>query len=101
MIDVNLTGMFLTVQSVYQHMIERQSGKIVCIGSVAGKIGGVIAGAGYVASKGGVHSFIKVIAKEAAPRGCISIELPLGQLIVICQMEYQYPISVKRYLCRD
>lgn len=67
--DINLTGMFLTVQSVYRHMEDRQSGKIVCMGSIAGKVGGVIAGADYVASKGGVHSFVKSIAKEAAPKG--------------------------------
>ncbi|MEW9674156.1 SDR family NAD(P)-dependent oxidoreductase [Ammoniphilus sp. 3BR4] len=67
--DVNLTGMFLTVQSVYRQMAYQESGKIVCIGSIAGKVGGVIAGTDYVASKGGVHSFVKSVAKEAAPKG--------------------------------
>jgi 3-oxoacyl-[acyl-carrier protein] reductase len=68
-VSINLTGIFLTVQSVYSHMRERKSGKIVCIGSIAGKVGGVISGPHYVASKGGVHSFIKAAAKEAAPLG--------------------------------
>lgn len=67
--DVNLTGMFLTVQSVCRQMSEQESGKIVCIGSIAGKVGGVIAGTDYVASKGAVHSLVKSVAKEAGPKG--------------------------------
>jgi 3-oxoacyl-[acyl-carrier protein] reductase len=66
---VNLTGAFLTVQAVSKHMAVRKQGKIVCLGSIAGKIGGVISGPSYVASKGGVHSFIKSAAKELAPLG--------------------------------
>jgi len=68
-LEVNTTGMFLTVQAVYRHMAARKSGKIVCIGSISGMIGGIIAGADYVTSKGGVHSLIKAVAKEAAPKG--------------------------------
>lgn len=68
-IDVNLTGTFITVQAVYKHMRERRYGKIVCIGSVAGHVGGVISGPHYVASKGGIHSFVKRAAKEAASYG--------------------------------
>lgn len=67
--DINLTGMFLTVQAVYRQMAEQESGKIVCIGSIAGKVGGVIAGTDYVASKGAVHSLVKSVAKEAGPKG--------------------------------
>jgi 3-oxoacyl-[acyl-carrier protein] reductase len=66
---VNLTGMFLTVQTVYRHMAERNYGKIVCIGSIAGKVGGINSGSHYVASKGGVHSFIKSLAKGVASEG--------------------------------
>jgi len=67
--EINLTGVFLTVQSVFRHMKERQSGKIVCIGSIAGKVGGVISAPNYIASKGGVHSFVKSVAKEGGPFG--------------------------------
>ena len=59
--------------TVYRHMAERNAGKIVCIGSIAGKVGGVIAGTDYVASKGGVHSLVKSVAKEAGPKGiCVN-----------------------------
>lgn len=68
-LTVNLKGTFLTCKEVYRHMQEQNSGKIVCIGSVAGKVGGVISGPHYVASKGGIHGFIKWLAKDAAPHG--------------------------------
>jgi 3-oxoacyl-[acyl-carrier protein] reductase len=68
-IEVNLTGMFLTVQAAYRQMEKKGYGKIVCLGSISGKVGGIISGPHYVASKGGIHSFIKSVAKEAAPIG--------------------------------
>lgn len=68
-LDINLTGTFLPVHSVYKEMVKNKSGKIICIGSVSAQVGGVISGADYVASKGGVHSFIKSVAKEAAQNG--------------------------------
>lgn len=63
---VNLKGTFLVVQAVLPYMKERKYGKIVCLGSVAGKVGGVISGPHYVASKGGIHAFIKWVAKDGA-----------------------------------
>ncbi|MBI0579868.1 3-oxoacyl-ACP reductase FabG [Neobacillus cucumis] len=68
-IEVNLTGMFLTVQAAYRQMEKKGYGKIVCLGSISGKVGGIISGPHYVASKGGLHSFIKSVAKEAASKG--------------------------------
>ena len=56
-------------------MIERQSGKIINIASVAGVIG-MQKAAEYAAAKGGVIAFTKTIAKELAQYGinvnCIS-----------------------------
>lgn len=68
-LDVNLVGTFNAVRSVYPQLEERRQGKVVCIGSVAGKVGGVISGPAYVASKGGIHALVKWLAKTAAPLG--------------------------------
>jgi 3-oxoacyl-[acyl-carrier protein] reductase len=65
---VNLKGTLWMVQAAYPHMTER-GGKIVCIGSVAGKVGGLLAGPHYVASKGGIHALVKWLAKAGAPHG--------------------------------
>jgi len=50
-------------------MIERKSGCIVNLSSVSGKIGGVMAGADYSASKAAVICLTKSLAKAGAPYG--------------------------------
>jgi 3-oxoacyl-[acyl-carrier protein] reductase len=68
-LQTNLRGTFLMSQSAWPHMQKQQSGKIICMGSIAGKIGGILAGAHYSASKGGIHSFVKWAAKRGAQYG--------------------------------
>ncbi|KLT16016.1 hypothetical protein AA980_20960 [Neobacillus vireti] len=65
--NVNLKGTFLCCQAVYPKMKENGYGKIVTVGSIAGKVGGVISGPHYVASKGGVHAMVKWFAQDGAP----------------------------------
>jgi len=64
LMETNLRGTFLMTQAVWPHMAGRGGGKIVCLGSVAGRIGGVLAGPHYCASKGGIHAFVKWAAKN-------------------------------------
>lgn len=64
-LDVNLKGTVRCIRSALP-LMRVHGGRIVCIGSVAGKIGGFLAGPHYVASKGGVHSIIKWLAKTEA-----------------------------------
>lgn len=68
-INVNLRGAFLALKEMAPHMRENNYGKIVCVGSIAGVIGGISAGAHYVASKGGLHALIKHFARSLAPEG--------------------------------
>ena len=64
-IQVNLTGVFAAIQSVYTHMKEHGYGRIVNVSSVAGKIGGGLIGRGaYATSKAGLNGLTKVVAKE-------------------------------------
>src|SRR5262245_19988155 len=64
-IDVNLTGIFLTCRAVVPIMRAQQYGRIVTIGSVAGKDGNPNAAA-YSASKAGVIALTKSLGKELA-----------------------------------
>ncbi len=64
-IQINLTGVFAAIQSVYTHMREKGYGRIVNVSSVAGKIGGGVMGrAAYAASKAGLNGLTKAVAKE-------------------------------------
>ncbi len=68
-LNINLKGTFSFCQTVWPIMTGQGGGKIVCVGSIAGKIGGVLAGPDYCASKGGIHALVKCLAKRGAPAG--------------------------------
>jgi len=66
---INLKGVFMCSQAVMKFMKRQRSGKIVNIASLAGKVGGIFAGANYAASKAGVICLTKSLAKQLAPHG--------------------------------
>lgn len=68
MLAVNLTAMFHTTKAVLPAMLERRSGSIVNLASVAGVVG-VRNRAGYCATKGGVIAFTRAIAADHAADG--------------------------------
>lgn len=70
MLDVNLKGTFHTCQSALAFFTKQQKGTIVNLASVAAQRGGgLVGGAHYAASKGGVVSLTKSIAREFGPQG--------------------------------
>ena len=70
-LEVNLTGTFLTCRAIVPHMISRGYGRIVNVASIAGKEGNPNA-AHYSASKAGLIGFTKSLAKELAPRNIVA-----------------------------
>ena len=66
-IAVNLTGPFLCLRAAHDWLAD--GGRIVTLGSLAGRTGGVLTGTAYAASKGGIESLTKSVAQELAPRG--------------------------------
>jgi 2-hydroxycyclohexanecarboxyl-CoA dehydrogenase len=74
-IDVNLTGIFHTVQPAVQDMIDGNWGRIVTISSQAAQSGGPLQ-VHYSASKGGVISMTKALARELAPHGITANTIP-------------------------
>ena len=67
---VDLTSLFVVTKAVIPAMIDRRSGAIVSIASLAGKRGGGIFGkCAYATAKAGVLGFTKSIARELAPYG--------------------------------
>jgi NAD(P)-dependent dehydrogenase (short-subunit alcohol dehydrogenase family) len=70
MLDVNLKGAFFLCQSVLRIFAERRSGTIVNVASVAAQRGGgLVGGSHYAASKGGMLSLTKSIAREFGALG--------------------------------
>lgn len=67
-LDVNLSGMFRSVQAVGRRMVQRQRGAIVTISSVDG-LGGHAGRAHYSASKHGVIGLTRALAIEWGRHG--------------------------------
>lgn len=68
-IATNLKGAVHAARACLPRMIERGRGRIVLVGSLAGKMGGLIASPHYVASKGGLHAFVRWLAQRGGPHG--------------------------------
>ena len=67
-LDVNLKGTFNICKSALKIFTKKQSGVIVNLASLAAQRGGgLVGGAHYAASKGGVISLTRSIAREFAP----------------------------------
>ena len=62
---VNLSGAFFLTQAALKHMVERGTGRIVYVSSLAGEIGN-IGQANYASSKSGLFGLTKTVAREAA-----------------------------------
>lgn len=64
MLDVNLLGTFLFCKYSIPSLAKSSNGSIVNIASVAGQVGGIVAGADYSASKAGVLCMSKSLANQ-------------------------------------
>jgi NAD(P)-dependent dehydrogenase (short-subunit alcohol dehydrogenase family) len=70
MLDINLKGAFYLCQSVLKVFAQQKSGVIVNIASLAAQRGGgLVGGSHYAASKGGMLSLTKSIAREFGALG--------------------------------
>jgi len=66
---LNLRSVFLMSQIVGNAMMERRTGSIVNVGSVAARNGGGPGAGAYSAAKAGVITLTKSLARELAPHG--------------------------------
>jgi 2-hydroxycyclohexanecarboxyl-CoA dehydrogenase len=67
-LDINFKGALRVTQAVVPGMIERGWGRIVNIGSDAGRVGSSLE-AVYSGAKGGTIAFTKTLAREVATKG--------------------------------
>ncbi|HEY3028400.1 MAG TPA: 3-oxoacyl-ACP reductase family protein [Pyrinomonadaceae bacterium] len=67
--NLNLTSAMICSQAVAASMIERKTGAIINLASIAGRNGGGLGASAYSTAKGGLITFTKSLAKELAPYG--------------------------------
>jgi 3-oxoacyl-[acyl-carrier protein] reductase len=67
-IEVNLTGAFLSVQASLPWLEKSDSGSVVVVGSVASE-GGPVGRVNYSSSKAGLQGMVKNLAVEYGPKG--------------------------------
>ncbi len=101
-IDVNLSGVFHACKFGLE--IMPGSGSIVCVGSLAAKMG-FHGQANYAAAKAGVHALVRVLARECASRSIRVnavapgvIDTPMvAQVSATAREQLMKPIALKRF----
>jgi len=68
-LGVNLSGAFFMVQKAVPYLQKSKHGRIINISSVAGRMGGVENSMSYAASKGGMCSITRGMARHLGPFG--------------------------------
>ena len=67
LMSINLRGTYLCCREAFSIMKKQQSGKIVNISSISGRVGGIATGIDYATSKGGIIALTMSFAKAAGP----------------------------------
>lgn len=95
-LNVNLKGVFLCVQAVARHMIERRYGKIINITSITG-VNTIHPGeANYASSKAGVNQLTKIYALELSPFGINVNAIAPGAVLTDMSYSRRTPEEVNR-----
>jgi len=66
---LNLTSAFFLAKAVLHGMVERKSGYVVNVSSVAARFGGGLGALAYSTAKAGLSAMTKGLAREFAPQG--------------------------------
>lgn len=98
MFDVNVRGVMLACKWFGKIMVDKKSGKIINVSSVAGARGGGGGNAGYGATKGAVDLITKNLACEWAPYH-VNVNA-IGPSVIMTEMMKGMPGIEERILAR-
>ncbi|WGS19172.1 MULTISPECIES: SDR family NAD(P)-dependent oxidoreductase [unclassified Bradyrhizobium] len=93
-IDVNLSGPFIFMRLIGPAMIAKGHGRIINVGSVAGRTMPLIAGPHYAASKAGLVGLTRAAARDLAPYGITVNCIAPGRVLSDLSGPAEAPINV-------
>jgi 3-oxoacyl-[acyl-carrier protein] reductase len=96
-IDLNLKSAFLCCQAVAASMMERKTGAIINVSSIAGRNGGALGSIHYSAAKGGLITFTKGLAKELGTFGVRVNAVSPGVVDTPYHEQFSSPEMMKTY----
>lgn len=96
-INLNLKSAFLCAQAVAAAMIERQTGVIINVSSIAGRNGGALGSIHYSTAKGGMITLTKGLAKELAPHGIRVNAVSPGVIATPFHEQFSTPEAMKNF----
>ena len=96
--DTDLSGAFYLCRAVIPGMVRRQSGRIIQIGSMWGKVGASCEAA-YSAAKAGLRGLTMALAKELGPSGITVNCVEPG--LIDTEMNAALDADTRRALCAD
>lgn len=96
-INLNLKSAFLCAQAVAASMIERKSGSIINVTSIAGRNGGALGSIHYSTAKGGMITMTKGMAKELAPHGVRVNAVSPGVIDTPFHEQFSTPEAMKNF----
>jgi 3-oxoacyl-[acyl-carrier protein] reductase len=97
-IDLNLKSAFLCCHAVAASMMERKTGAIINVSSIAGRNGGALGSIHYSTAKGGLITFTKGLAKELAPFGVRVNAVSPGVIDTHYHEQFSTPEMMKGYV---
>jgi 3-oxoacyl-[acyl-carrier protein] reductase len=97
-IDLNLKSAFLCAQAVAASMIQRRSGVIINVASIAGRNGGGPGAIHYATAKGGMITMTKGMAKELAPHGIRVNAVSPGVIATPFHEQFSTPEAIRNFV---
>ncbi|WP_159952435.1 SDR family oxidoreductase [Rhizobium sp. 18065] len=92
-LSVNLTGTMLCCQAVISSMMSNRFGRIILVGSIAGRTLPKVAGAAYVASKAGLSGLCRSLVSSCAGSGVTVNVVAPGRVLTDMAGDADSPIN--------